>query len=169
MRIFVTGHRTPDGSYGGSTHRLLKGVVADWLVRERPDSVITGMAVGWDLAAAHACADLGIPFIAAVPFKGQERKWPGDTRALYRVLLDVADEVHVITTMEGDDIIPVPAAMKRRNRWMVNRSDMGLALHNGKLGGTHDCLRYAFEKGVPVVNCWDEWLARTGQPEAYWA
>ena len=48
----------------------------DYLERARPDAVISGMALGWDQAVARATADLGIPWVAAITFEGQESKWP---------------------------------------------------------------------------------------------
>ena len=52
-----------------------------------PSEVISGMALGWDMALAQAAINLGIPFIAAVPFIGQENMWIKKTQEYYKELL----------------------------------------------------------------------------------
>jgi hypothetical protein len=36
------------------------------------------MARGWDLALAKAAVELGLPLFAAIPFVGQESRWPAE-------------------------------------------------------------------------------------------
>jgi len=76
MILSGTGHR-PDklGGYSDSAFDNLVKIAEDYLKESKPDKVISGMALGWDQALAEACVNLNIPFIAAVPFKGQESKW----------------------------------------------------------------------------------------------
>lgn len=152
MIVAATGHR-PDklGGYDDMTRRALGALAVEWLHYNRPAKVISGMALGWDQAVAAACVVLEIPFIAAVPFEGQERKWPPLAQRRYRRLLEQAAEVVVVCELYG------PKTMQIRNEWMVDRADLMLALWNGTFGGTHNCLEYARKKGVEFKNLWSRW------------
>jgi len=69
--IAATGHR-PDklGGYGSDVHRRLVELAARYLDLEQPTCVISGLALGWDLAFADAALLLGLPVHGAVPFEG---------------------------------------------------------------------------------------------------
>jgi hypothetical protein len=154
MIVAATGHR-PDklGGYGigPATHRLQ--LARAWLEVVRPTRVISGMALGWDQAWAQAAVDLGIPFVAAVPFAGQEQAWPPLSQDAFARLLRAAAEV-VIVSPGGFS----GAAMQVRNEWMVDRCDLVAALWDGSPGGTANCVRYAERVGRPIVNLWPGWL-----------
>lgn len=49
------------------------------------------------------------------------------------------------------DIYP-KAAIRKRNRWMVDRSDILLACVYRDFGGAYDTMQYALRKGVRVFN-----------------
>jgi uncharacterized phage-like protein YoqJ len=154
LTLGVTGHR-PDrlGGYDLKTRRALGGFAVDHLVHARPDRVITGMAIGWDLAIAAAAVALDIPFTAAVPFEGQEKRWPADAQRRYRALLARAAKIDIVSPYPGSE------AFLERNRWIVDRSDRMSALWDGgTTGGTAACVRYAHSRGVPVENLWGLWI-----------
>lgn len=97
------------------------------------------MALGTDQWAAWAAMELNIPFIAAVPFEGQESKWPKESQQKFKILLDSAAEV-VIVSPGGY----APEKMHLRDRWMVDNSDQLLGVWNGQeYGGTFGTIRYA--------------------------
>lgn len=149
----VTGHR-PDKLGGYNNFEKLTWFASCELKMKLPNLVITGMALGWDQAIAKACILLDIPFIAAVPFKGQEKIWPIASQKLYNELLSKADEINIIC-----DGGYAPNKMQIRNEWMVDHCSYLEALWNGTSGGTANCVKYANKKKVPVVNCWDNWNA----------
>lgn len=157
MIIAGTGHRPdklgPNG-YTDDTFSALIRLARDWLHEHRPTKVISGMALGWDQALAHAALEERIYLIAAIPFEGQERRWPTRSQDAYNQLLDQVDETHIVH--------PYPGAigLHRRNEWMVDRADMMLALWDGSWGGTFNCLRYAEKKRVQVENLWSRWEIR---------
>lgn len=140
--LAVTGHR-PDklGGYGDKAQAIVREVATRSLDHIKPDMVYTGMALGWDQAVAKAAIELKIPFIAAVPFYGQQNAWPESSQVIYRQLLHQAADVVVVT--ESDEYRP--EYMQRRNQFMVDASNMLLALWNPeeKRGGTFNCIRYA--------------------------
>jgi hypothetical protein len=154
MIVAATGHR-PDklGGYAPawSERRLI--LARRWLEVVRPERVISGMALGWDQAWAQAAVDLGIPFVAAVPFAGQERAWPPLSQDAFARLLARAAEV-VIVSPGGFS----GRAMQVRNEWMVDRCDLVAALWDGSSGGTANCVHYAERVGRPIVHLWGSWV-----------
>lgn len=155
--IAVTGHRPEKvGGHGITARRALGAFAAEQLRLLAPDYVITGMALGWDQAIAAGCVLLGIPFTAAVPFEGQERRWPPEAQERYHRLLSFAGQRVVVC----DEFTPAVRALQKRNEWMVDHAEEVIALWDGSFGGTHNCITYARKKGVPVTNLWDRW-----QPE----
>jgi uncharacterized phage-like protein YoqJ len=117
--------------------------------------MISGMALGWDTAFAIATIRLGIPLVAAVPFSGQESRWPEAAQARYRSIIAAASDVIVVSPGSY-----APAAMHARNRWMVDHCDALAALWNGSPdGGTAACVRYAASVGRQTINLWSEFVA----------
>lgn len=156
-----TGHR-PDkifqrDPYSEANHRKLVGFIRGQfvLLRLDPDEVISGMALGWDIALAQACAELGIPFAAYVPFKGQESKWPKVSRDRYTSLLDRAGRVVVVC--EGGY---AAWKMQRRNERMCDDCEGVLALWDGSAGGTGNFVEYARKTGKTnnLINFWGLWV-----------
>lgn len=146
-----TGHRPNKlGGYGDQAMSQIDNLAMRWLADNRPTLANIGMAIGFDMSVARACSNLGVPFVAYVPFVGQENAWPEVQRKSYTYLLGRASAVKVIT--DGGFS---PAVMQRRNEAIVDDSDSLIALWNGKPdGGTYNCLRYAEKKGVPIINLW---------------
>lgn len=126
MIISATGHRPNKlGGYDTKISNILFDVAEDWITGTDLSitKIISGMALGWDQTVAWAAYNLNIPFIAAVPFEGQERMWPSQSQRNYQYLLKVAYEVIIVT--EGQY---APWKMQVRNEWMVDRCDAMLAL-----------------------------------------
>lgn len=161
MILSVTGHR-PDKLnilYTDETgYELLCRLAADELMRLNPDMVITGMALGWDSAVADACVLLKLPYVAAVPFVGQEKRWSPSAQIRYRDQLQRAKTVEVVCSGPY-----APWKMLVRNKWMNERSDELLALYDGGAGGgTAHCVadyRARFPE-KRIHNCWHDWRDR---------
>lgn len=156
MILSATGHRPDklDIGYGDYGHNLLTGFARKRLELLKPEQTISGMALGWDMAVAQASVDLGIPFVAAVPFRGQECRWPGLAQQRFNDLLGKATAV--VTVCKGGYS---PAKMQVRNIWMVEYSDAVLVLWDGTTGGTGNCVEYARRVNKRLIPCWDEWVA----------
>lgn len=151
--IAGTGHRLDKlGGYSDKVQLRLAQLACAVFKLYEPRLVITGMAIGWDMALALACGELNIPFVAAVPFKGQEARWPEKTVDLYNRLLGKASEV-VYVCEPGYEAWK----MQERNEYMVDRADLILALWNGSSGGTANCIQYAQKVHKPVLNVWRSW------------
>lgn len=85
--VAFTGHRT----YRGAAADALRRTVGELYARGFR-TFLSGMAVGFDLAAAEAVLELrervpGVRLVAAVPFRGQEMRFsPADRERFRRVL-----------------------------------------------------------------------------------
>lgn len=72
---------------------------------------------------------------------------------------NVNTDKHYLETAYDEVMIPIEladvhpkAAIQKRNRWMVDRSDILLACVYRDFGGAYDTMKYALHKGVKVIN-----------------
>ena len=150
MIVAGTGHRPNKlGGYTRDARTRLFNTAIRSLEHLRPTKLISGMALGWDQALARACVELNIPFIAAVPFAGQETVWPAASQREYRELCEAASDF-IIVSPGGYSA----AKMQIRNEWMVDHCDRVLALWDGSPGGTRNCVDYAKTVNKPISNAW---------------
>ena len=153
-----TGHRPPKLGGYDNMPKLVEFAIEAVNDREDLEEIITGMALGWDMALAEAAWALEIPFIAAIPFKGQEGRWPIMLQKRYHELVERASHVHVVCPQYNKGVF------HRRNKWMVDNGDMVLALWNGdRAGGTYNCVEYAKRTKTPIRNEWEAWRKFNGQ------
>ena len=150
MIVAGTGHRPNKlGGYTRDAQTRLFNTAIKSLEHLQPTKLISGMALGWDQALARACVELNIPFIAAVPFAGQETVWPAASQREYRELCEAASDF-IIVSPGGYSA----AKMQIRNEWMVDHCDRVLALWDGSPGGTRNCVDYAKTVNKPISNAW---------------
>lgn len=151
MILAVTGHR-PDklGGYRipNRVHDAVVQAIDTWFMALRPETVITGMALGVDQWAAELCLRNEIPYIAAIPFPNFSAMWPAESRWHYDRLLSSAKEVHYVSQS------PVYSVdlMHERDRWMVRQCNEVLAVHRPGVerSGTGSTARYAHNIGKTV-------------------
>lgn len=144
MIIAGTGHRPPKlGGYilPNPTYIKICQQTEKHLLDLKPEKIISGMALGYDQYLANIAIKLDIPFIAAIPFEGQEKKWPESSRQVYHKLLGKASEIVMISP-------PGYSAHKLqiRNEWMVDHCDILIGIWDGTAGGTANCIKYAQSK-----------------------
>lgn len=141
MIISFSGHR-PDklGGYKlpNPTYIKVCKKIEAALIEIKPEKCISGMALGIDQWSASICIKLGIPFIAAIPFLGQEGVWPEESKRIYKILLSKANEQVIVS--EGGY---AAAKLQIRNEWMVDNCNKLLAVWDGSQGGTGNCYKYA--------------------------
>jgi uncharacterized phage-like protein YoqJ len=145
----VTGHRPKKLGEYNKVIPILTTLATHVLIELKPTKVVSGMALGWDTAIVKGCIDLGIPFVAAVPFFGQEQLWPIKDQMDYQYYLDKADDIMILSDRYSDE------AMQFRNEYVVDQSNKIAALWSGKPSGTANCLRYARQKNVPYQNFYE--------------
>lgn len=78
MVIAVTGHRPNklgnEYSMNGPISTKIYNRLCEIVDEYKPDRMISGMAIGVDMIWANVAIRKNIPFIAAIPFIGQESK-----------------------------------------------------------------------------------------------
>jgi len=159
MIISFTGHR-PDKLGGYKTpNPIFLSIMDDiekTLIEKGPSKVISGMALGVDQWAASIALKLGIPFIAAVPFEGQESIWPDETKKSYKTLLKCACDIVIVSPGSY-----AAWKMQKRNQWMIDNSDEVIAIWNGSPdGGTANAVNYCkkVNKPLTIINDWLKYI-----------
>jgi uncharacterized phage-like protein YoqJ len=149
MIVAFTGHR-PQKLGGFKLPNLIYINVCqqiDKVLKElKPEKVISGMALGVDQWAASISYKLGIPFIAAVPFIGQESVWATESKKIYNKLLAKAVEKVIVSDGEYS-----AQKLQIRNEWLCNHSDILLAIFDGSPGGTANCIKYAKSINMKII------------------
>jgi uncharacterized phage-like protein YoqJ len=152
MIYSATGHRP--GKCFDYSDKIFSNLVelAELAYSEyNPSEIVSGMALGWDLAVAQAAINMKIPFTAAIPCENQEHKWPEKSQKQYQNILKHASKSVILSKTYDYQ------CMQRRNIWMVDNSDRIFALWNGTSGGTANCINYAKLKNKEIVNLWTIW------------
>lgn len=150
MHIAITGHRPNKlGNDYTMSNKMCVGIrarVTEYVIAFQKSlkdgeklTLITGMALGIDQMFAEIAISLNIPFIAAIPFKNQDRKWPEQSRTKY---LNLLAKAHEIINVSGADDYKIEY-MQDRNIWMVQHCDILIAVWDGTSGGTKNCVDYA--------------------------
>ena len=151
MIIAATGHRPNKlGGYERAAYEKLVRLARDYIAIQKPDGIISGMALGWDQAWCDAGLREGVPVHAAVPFEGQESQWPHLSQVNFRQLLSECKSVTIVCPGGYS-----PEKMQIRNKWMVDRCHKLCALFDGTYGGTGNCVNYALQIGRPIDNLWE--------------
>ena len=148
--VAFTGHRTYDGTAAESLSAAVERLYGRGF-----RTFLSGMAVGFDLAAAEAVLTLrdtgeleGAKFTAMLPCPSQADRWSTQDRARYRALLARCDEAKLL------EAVYTSGCMLRRNRAMVDAADALLTVFDGSEGGTAATIRYAKRCGVEIVPLW---------------
>ena len=152
MVVAGTGHRPNKlGGYNNESFLTLVSIAENWLHENKPTKVISGMAQGWDQALAQAAINCKIPFIAAIPFEGQETKWSERGQRYFKRLLEKAESVTYVCDKGYS-----PHKMQIRNEWMVDNCDLVLAMWDGTNGGTGNCVNYIKKMNRDMINLYDK-------------
>lgn len=155
MIICGTGHRPNKlGGYGKPAFERLVSLSGDWLDSNRPDVVISGVALGWDQALAVAAIRRKIETHAYVPCEGHSNIWPEESRRYYEKILRKCAVVRIAPVAYS------AKAMMDRNKDMVDAADLVLAIWDGSSGGTGNCVRYGEKQHKELVNLWDRFIVK---------
>jgi len=146
-----TGHRFVDASKRDCVKKRLTRAVLD-AYGKGIRHFISGFAIGFDMMAAEVVVSLkethpDITLTAAIPFKGQASRFGFYDRKHYDRLLEVADEVIVLSENY------YPRCFLDRDEFMVNNSSRLIAYYDGReKGGTYYTIRKAMAQNIPIVN-----------------
>lgn len=131
----------------------IHSVCVDLIENRNVTTFINGLALGIDIWSAKIVLKLKekyphIKLISAIPCRNQSCKWREEDRNLWQEVYDKSDEVVLVT---NDDYKPY--LMQVRNEWMVNKSDIVVAVWDGTKGGTGNCVNFAkkVEKEIIII------------------
>ncbi|HIW03205.1 MAG TPA: DUF1273 family protein [Firmicutes bacterium] len=154
--VCLTGNRPHKLPFveGSREHQLLiermNGAIRQ-LIGEGYRHFITGMALGSDIWFAECV--LGMKDVypdvfleAAVPYAGQRDGLAAADRFRYDAVLSKCAKVTVL----GSEYTKY--CMSRRNRYMVDNSDVVLVVLYSETGGTANTLAYARKKGKRIID-----------------
>lgn len=159
MKICGTGHRPQrlSSDYGFNYKSIgwtrVINVVKDYIVNNNVTHVISGMALGFDIALAIAAIQLknegyNLHLEAAIPCRNQSAFWNEYSQRVYSKILERCDKITILSEAYTKD------CMLNRNKYMLDNSDVVLALWDGKChGGTYNTVSIAksLNKHVVVV------------------
>ena len=157
MICAFTGHRPERLPWGRNEDDLRCAALKTLLrrtVREVYDrgfhTFLCGMARGCDTYFCEEVLQLrrrvqDITLEAAIPCLSQSDGWTAAQQERYRDLLELCNYRTVV--QEKYD----PGCMHRRNRYMVDRSSLLLAVHDGSPGGTRYTIEYALRRRKDVL------------------
>lgn len=110
---------------------------------------ISGMAIGADMDFAEIVLKLRnkypITLECAIPCPDQTLKWNEKDKLRYESILTNANKVNVVSERY------TPECMLKRNRYMVDNSELVIAVFNGiQKGGTWYTIKYAKNKNKVI-------------------
>ncbi|MDD4291102.1 MAG: SLOG family protein [Clostridia bacterium] len=115
------------------------------------DYFISGGAIGADMDFADIVIgfrDNYYPHIkleVAVPCRNQDLKWNDEDKTRYQKILHRANTVNVMSENY------TPTCMLDRNKYMVDQSNLVIAVWNGEMrGGTFNTINYSKKVGKPI-------------------
>lgn len=124
--------------------------VVEELVNKGVEKFVCGGALGADQDFAEIVLDvrktLNVKLEIAVPCPNQDLKWKEPDKARYHEILHSADSVHTVSEHY------TACCMHARNRYMVDKSDVVIAVWNmSNSGGTFNTIEYAKGKHKEIV------------------
>lgn len=148
--VAFTGHRR----YGGECAEELAEAVRLFHARGYR-TFLSGMAAGFDLAAAETVAALkpelrGLRLVCIVPFDGHDKRFSAEERERFARIVDVADDTVILASHYSPDVY------RRRNDFLVDNSSAVIAYFDGSRSGTGYTLKRALRKGTEAVNLYDD-------------
>ncbi len=111
---------------------------------------ITGMAIGTDMYCAEIVLGLKkdypqIVLECAIPFDGQALNYSEQLRSRYKKITDSADILTVLAKEYSKSCFMI------RNKYMVDKSSLLIAIFGGGSGGTKNTIEYAKRNDVETV------------------
>lgn len=152
MKIAITGHRPNklgnDYNLTSPLIMAIKAKILDIITPYGKPTLISGMALGIDTLFAQIAIEQDMPLIAAIPFVGQQSAWPISSQLRWQKIIDTPGVQIKIITSGGYSA----QKMQIRNEWMVDNSDILIAVWDGTSGGTKNCVMYAKSKDKFIIH-----------------
>ncbi len=159
----VTGHRPNRFQFQYNEEhtlcKMLKRTILDEFKRmydeQQVRHIYVGGALGVDMWAGEAALQLKeipgygeLQLHIALPFKGHDSKWNGQSRERLAFLIQHSDECVTVSNTDSRE------SYLLRNRYMVDHADMLLAVFDNEKkvrSGTMHTVNYARKKQIPIL------------------
>ncbi|MFM6453181.1 MAG: SLOG family protein [Planktothrix sp.] len=143
---FITGHRTFDYPFDYPSLRQGINQLTNLALNRGIKTFLTGMALGTDTLAALIWAERYLTWKAILPCSDQDSKWTYKQQQDYRQLLAKATEIKVLYPKYCQGV------MQGRNQYLVDNSQLCLAVWDGKQsGGTYLTIQMARKAKLPLI------------------
>ena len=150
-RCCFTGHRPDKIELGEKEIKPLLEKAIDEAISKGFVTFITGMAMGTDIWAAEIVLERrkknnDLHLICALPHPGFEGRRSFVEKMRFSKIIKNADLVKEINDHYFTGCYQV------RNEWMVDRSNLVIAVFNGQKSGTKNTVDYAKKQGLIINN-----------------
>lgn len=177
LKISFTGHRP--NKLGGyqwgnkiqkEVRKEIEKNILDIIERTEEKEIVfySGGAIGVDQIAFEVVdglkeviwfinEDITIKNNIAIPFKDQDRLWRINDKERYKSQKKRADNVIYVDTEKGYEVSGTEEGkydvrkMQKRNEYMVDNSDILIAVFDGSKSGTKNCIDYAKEHNKEII------------------
>ena len=123
-------------------------------IKEGYNYFISGMAIGIDILCAKIILNIkkrppNIKLECAIPCRNQTNNWDTYNTTRYNDIVSKSDIVTYVS-----DCSYYNGCMFKRNKYMVNKADLIIAVYNNTGGGTKQTIDYAksINKEVVIIN-----------------
>ena len=156
-RCCFTGHRPEKLSLFEAEVKSLSEKAINTAIENGFTTFITGMAPGVDIWAAEIVLEkrkhnTSLHLICAMPHPGFEKRKSKYEEDRCQNIIDNADYTQTICDRY------FRACYQRRNEFMVDYSNLVIAVWNGEKSGTKNTIDYAKRKGVKLINIYEQFI-----------
>jgi ribonuclease HI len=131
-RVLVMGHRPPElGGYDDNpvadgVRRQLAEILE---AKQRLDDdlvVLSGLRLGAEMLGAEAARQVGVPYVAVLPYPDPDSVWPDGSRRRFRDLVDDAVDTIVLQKRAPDSKSKAGQALQRRDAFLARNASEAL-------------------------------------------
>ena len=156
-RCCFTGHRPEKLSLSEAEVKSLSEKAINTAIENGFTTFITCMAPGVDIWAAEIVLEkrkhnTSLYLICAMPHPGFEKRKSKYEEDRCQNIIDNADYTQTICDRY------FRACYQRRNEFMVDHSNLVIAVWNGEKSGTKNTIDYAKRKGVKLINIYEQFI-----------
>ena len=156
-KVCFTGHRPSSLPWGYNENCELCTIfkqklehVVESLINAGLNSFISGLALGFDTISAETVLKLKdkypqINLVLAIPCKNQSTIWKEEAKERYENI--VMRATHKVFVSEFYS----PSCFIKRNRYMVDNSDLIVACYDHYSKGTNSTIEYALKKSKKIL------------------
>lgn len=139
----VTGHRY---IVDNLINRKAVNYLINLAIENEIEKFLVGMSRGADFLFADVLSERKLSWIAVIPCRDQTNLWNEYDRSHHQSLMEKADNVIILSNEYRQGV------MHYRNKYMVNKSEMLLAIYDGsKKGGTYHTFNLMIKNHKKVV------------------